>query len=84
MQPRPRLVTKRRIISSRMEPACAVRIMQTAKKKVEAMRTGRRPILSASMLSSSEPMSSPAMPATKTEPNSALSTFQSCTMAGAT
>ncbi len=56
----------------------------TEKNSVAPMRTGRRPILSATMLKTSEPISTPKLAAANTGPSSARGDAQSGTTAGAT
>ena len=56
----------------------------TAKNSVAPTSTGRRPILSAIVLKTSEPMSTPKFAALNTGPRAERSIFQSGTRAGAT
>jgi hypothetical protein len=64
--------------------AKAVAIAIAEKNSVAPMRTGRRPILSATMLKTREPISTPKFAAEKTPPRSDRGMPQSATMAGAT
>ena len=61
-----------------------VAIVITEKASVAPTSTGRRPILSASMLSDSAPSSTPKLAAANTGPCCERSMPQSCTMAGPT
>ncbi|MBB3261929.1 hypothetical protein F4827_006829 [Paraburkholderia bannensis] len=66
MQPRPSPATKRQNTSSPIECAKPVAIMQAEKNSVAPISTGRRPILSATVLNVSEPTSMPNSPAPNT------------------
>ena len=84
MQPSPMPATKRRPSSSPTEAARAAAIVITPKKSVAPIKIGRRPILSASMLKTSDPTSTPKLLAPNTGPSAALETFHSRTISGAT
>jgi hypothetical protein len=73
MPPRPMPVMKR--IASNWSSVCvkAVASMHSAKNTVAPSSTGRRPMRSAQMLSTSEPTSMPKRPAPNTGPSAALS-----------
>ena len=84
MAPSPRPVMKRMTASCHTLVASGVTSMLTAKKKVDHTSTGRRPTLSATTLSTSEPISKPNRPAPNTGPMADFSMPHSCRMAGAT
>ncbi len=84
MQPRPRPVTKRKAVSTGKLSVNAVAIIETAKKNVEPINTGLRPMRSASTDKPSAPSSMPKRLALKTGPSAAFDTCQSAMTAGAT
>ena len=69
MQPRPSPEMSRSHSSCSTFCAKPVAIVRTENQSVAPMITGRRPILSASMLKSSDPMSTPTLAAAKTGPS---------------
>lgn len=71
--PRPRPVTKRSTSNPVIVVTCVVASMHSPKAKVALISTGLRPILSATTLSTSEPISMPSRPAPNTMPKAALS-----------
>ena len=77
MQPSPMPATKRSASSSPTDAARAAAIVMTPKNSVAPMRIGRRPILSASMLKTSDPTSTPKLLAPNTGPSAALEIFHS-------
>ena len=83
MQPRPRPEMKRNHRSCVMSWEYAVAKVRTEKKKVPATSTGRRPTLSATMLKSSDPSSTPKLAAANTGPSAGPLIPQSATRAGA-
>ena len=84
MQPRPMPAMKRTASSSPTAFTRAATIVITPKNTVAAMRTGRRPIRSASMLNTSEPTSTPKLPAPNTGPSAAFEIRHARTISGAT
>ncbi len=84
MQPRPMPATKRSTSSSPTELARAVKIVIAPKNRVAPISTGRRPTLSASILNTRDPTSTPKLPAPKTGPSAALAICQPRTISGAT
>ena len=68
MPPNPKPAMKRIASSSLAELAVAVHSVSTAKYKAATIRTGRRPILSDSMLNRNDPSKTPMSAALKTKP----------------
>jgi hypothetical protein len=84
MQPSPMPPTKRSASSSPTDVARAAAIVRTPKKNVAPIRIGLRPILSASMLKTSDPTSTPKLAAPNTGPSAALPIPHARTISGAT
>ncbi len=84
MQPMPIPAMNRSHSSCCTFCAKAVAIAITEKNSVAPISTGRRPILSATMLNTSEPISTPKLAAANTPPSTDRGTPQSWTTAGAT
>ena len=77
-------VTKRSTKSLLIVEAYAVANMPIARNSIAAISTGRRPILSATMLRPSDPIMMPRRPAPNTGPSAVLVMCQSLISAGAT
>ena len=84
MQPMPIPAMNRSQSNCGTSWAYAVAMAMIEKKSVAPMRTGRRPILSATMLKTSDPRSTPKLAAANTPPSCARGIPQSSTIAGAT
>jgi hypothetical protein len=84
MQPSPSPATKRQATSCSIDCANPVASMQTEKNSVAPISTGRRPILSASVLKVSEPTSMPKRPAPNTGASVSLAMPHSRITTGAT
>ena len=84
MQPRPSPEMSRSASNCSMFWANPVAIVSAENQSVAPMITGRRPILSASMLKSSDPISTPTLAAAKTGPSAGPPTPKSRITAGAT
>ena len=84
MPPNPKPAMKRIASSSFAELALAVHSVSTAKYKAATISTGRRPILSESMLNKKDPSNTPVSAALNTKPICAPGILNSLITAGAT